>query len=285
MFLRVLIHLTMHDYPPLISGSLQLLFKHFSQRQEVLHTFKQVTLPWGTSEPTAGCGYRTWDGPWPLALGGMSGRGGEGGLCPKLEPLGMLLQVQLLISAQDVENYKVIKSELDKLRTMVEKSELWVDKKGSSKGDSAVEGNKKEKKEVRALSKTLGGRAAASVQLHGLCPLSLGGSGGPVGWGCAPGSAELRWDSDTVSVPLQLAADEEVIAPGEKSSENYQIVKGVSETKSRPQGCAAGRAGSSWAPGTHICMASKPQHRWPSQRAPRLGPLCQGPSVPRSWSG
>lgn len=44
MFLRVLIHLTMHDYPPLISGSLQLLFKHFSQRQEVLHTFKQVML-------------------------------------------------------------------------------------------------------------------------------------------------------------------------------------------------------------------------------------------------
>uniref|UniRef100_A0A8C0AQL0 Inositol 1,4,5-trisphosphate receptor n=1 Tax=Buteo japonicus TaxID=224669 RepID=A0A8C0AQL0_9AVES len=122
MFLRVLIHLTMHDYPPLISGSLQLLFKHFSQRQEVLHTFKQV---------------------------------------------------QLLISAQDVENYKVIKSELDKLRTMVEKSELWVDKKGSSKGDSTVDGNKKEKKE------------------H--------------------------------------AADEEVIAPGEKSSENYQIVKGILE--------------------------------------------------------
>uniref|UniRef100_A0A8C3KMJ0 Inositol 1,4,5-trisphosphate receptor n=1 Tax=Calidris pygmaea TaxID=425635 RepID=A0A8C3KMJ0_9CHAR len=122
MFLRVLIHLTMHDYPPLISGSLQLLFKHFSQRQEVLHTFKQV---------------------------------------------------QLLISAQDVENYKVIKSELDKLRTMVEKSELWVDKKGSSKGDSTMEGNKKDKKE------------------H--------------------------------------AADEEVIAPGEKSSENYQIVKGILE--------------------------------------------------------
>ncbi|NXF97233.1 ITPR3 protein, partial [Eubucco bourcierii] len=122
MFLRVLIHLTMHDYPPLISGSLQLLFKHFSQRHEVLHTFKQV---------------------------------------------------QLLISAQDVENYKVIKSELDKLRTMVEKSELWVDKKGSSKGDNAVEGNKKEKKE------------------H--------------------------------------AADEEVIAQGEKSSENYQIVKGILE--------------------------------------------------------
>lgn len=64
----------------------------------------------------------------------------------------MSLQVQLLISAQDVENYKVIKSELDKLRTMVEKSELWVDKKGSIKGDSNVDGNKKEKKEVRAVS-------------------------------------------------------------------------------------------------------------------------------------
>lgn len=53
-FLRVLIHLTMHDYAPLVSGALQLLFKHFSQRQEAVHTFKQVLLlpeppdrPWG----------------------------------------------------------------------------------------------------------------------------------------------------------------------------------------------------------------------------------------------
>uniref|UniRef100_A0A8C3NT91 Inositol 1,4,5-trisphosphate receptor n=1 Tax=Cyanoderma ruficeps TaxID=181631 RepID=A0A8C3NT91_9PASS len=127
MFLRVLIHLTMHDYPPLISGSLQLLFKHFSQRQEVLHTFKQV---------------------------------------------------QLLISAQDVENYKVIKSELDKLRTMVEKSELWVDKKGSTKGD------------------------------RGSCGVWLEGHGVTPGLLC----------------PLQHGADEEVIAPGEKSNENYQII-------------------------------------------------------------
>lgn len=63
---------------------------------------------------------------------------------------GILTQVQLLISAQDVENYKVIKSELDKLRMMVEKSELWVEKKGSSKGEDGQEGEKKEKKEVRA---------------------------------------------------------------------------------------------------------------------------------------
>lgn len=41
-FLRVLIHLIMQDYPPLVSGSLQLIFKHFSQRAEMLQAFKQV---------------------------------------------------------------------------------------------------------------------------------------------------------------------------------------------------------------------------------------------------
>ena len=41
-FLRVLLHLGMHDYPPLVSGALILLFRHFSQRQEVLQAFKQV---------------------------------------------------------------------------------------------------------------------------------------------------------------------------------------------------------------------------------------------------
>lgn len=43
-FLRVLLHLIMHDYPPLVSGALHLLFRHFSQRQEVLHAFRQVQL-------------------------------------------------------------------------------------------------------------------------------------------------------------------------------------------------------------------------------------------------
>ncbi|KAG5862348.1 hypothetical protein JTB14_024863 [Gonioctena quinquepunctata] len=43
-FLRVLLHLTMHDYPPLVSGALHLLFRHFSQRQEVLQAFRQVQL-------------------------------------------------------------------------------------------------------------------------------------------------------------------------------------------------------------------------------------------------
>ena len=44
LFLRVLLNLIMHNYPQLVSGSLQLLFRHFSQRQEVVQAFKQVQL-------------------------------------------------------------------------------------------------------------------------------------------------------------------------------------------------------------------------------------------------
>lgn len=67
MFLRVLIHLSMHDYAPLVSGALQLLFKHFSQRQEAIHTFKQVLLlseppcPWGGGRRPKGAS----PGGWP----------------------------------------------------------------------------------------------------------------------------------------------------------------------------------------------------------------------------
>ena len=42
MFLRVLVHLSMHEYAPLVTGALQLLLRHFGQRQEVLQAFKQV---------------------------------------------------------------------------------------------------------------------------------------------------------------------------------------------------------------------------------------------------
>uniref|UniRef100_A0A7M4FAM5 Inositol 1,4,5-trisphosphate receptor n=1 Tax=Crocodylus porosus TaxID=8502 RepID=A0A7M4FAM5_CROPO len=98
-FLRVLLHLTMHDYPPLVSGALQLLFRHFSQRQEVLQAFKQV---------------------------------------------------QLLVTSQDVDNYKQIKQDLDQLRSIVEKSELWV-YKGQSPDetmDGAQGENEHKKKEI-----------------------------------------------------------------------------------------------------------------------------------------
>lgn len=74
----------MHDYPPLVSGALHLLFRHFSQRQEVLQAFRQV---------------------------------------------------QLLVSDQDVESYKQIKTDLDVLRQCVEKSELWVYKSRNATDD------------------------------------------------------------------------------------------------------------------------------------------------------
>ncbi|XP_040291553.1 inositol 1,4,5-trisphosphate receptor type 2 isoform X2 [Bufo bufo] len=95
-FLRVLIHLIMHDYPPLLSGALQLLFKHFSQRAEVLQAFKQV---------------------------------------------------QLLVSNQDVDNYKQIKADLDQLRLTVEKSELWVEKSNSYESEELGDGQAKDGKE------------------------------------------------------------------------------------------------------------------------------------------
>ncbi|XP_068168569.1 inositol 1,4,5-trisphosphate-gated calcium channel ITPR2 isoform X2 [Antennarius striatus] len=101
-FLRVLIHLIMQDYPPLVSGSLQLIFKHFSQRAEVLQAFKQV---------------------------------------------------QLLVSEQDVENYKQIKTDLDQLRLTVEKSELWVEKSGVYSGeDLGVRQDKEQNMEENVLS-------------------------------------------------------------------------------------------------------------------------------------
>uniref|UniRef100_A0A8B9GL60 Inositol 1,4,5-trisphosphate receptor n=1 Tax=Amazona collaria TaxID=241587 RepID=A0A8B9GL60_9PSIT len=97
-FLRVLIHLIMHDYPPLLSGALHLLFKHFSQRAEVLQAFKQV---------------------------------------------------QLLVSNQDVDNYKQIKADLDQLRLTVEKSELWVEKSSNYEsgevGDNQTKGGEDNK--------------------------------------------------------------------------------------------------------------------------------------------
>uniref|UniRef100_A0A663MH27 Inositol 1,4,5-trisphosphate receptor n=1 Tax=Athene cunicularia TaxID=194338 RepID=A0A663MH27_ATHCN len=91
-FLRVLIHLIMHDYPPLLSGALHLLFKHFSQRAEVLQAFKQV---------------------------------------------------QLLVSNQDVDNYKQIKADLDQLRLTVEKSELWVEKSSNYESGEVVDNQTK----------------------------------------------------------------------------------------------------------------------------------------------
>lgn len=58
-------------------------------------------------------------------------------------------QVQLLVSEQDVENYKQIKTDLDQLRLTVEKSELWVEKSGVySSEDMVVRQGKEQNIEV-----------------------------------------------------------------------------------------------------------------------------------------
>ena len=44
MFLRVIFLLILHDDPPLVSGALKLLFRHFNQRKELVDAMKNVQL-------------------------------------------------------------------------------------------------------------------------------------------------------------------------------------------------------------------------------------------------
>ncbi|KAK6049052.1 RIH domain protein [Cooperia oncophora] len=67
--------MTMSDYPPLTSIALKVLFRHFTQYQELLEDLKQV---------------------------------------------------QLLVSSDDVENYRQVDRDLFILKNLTEKSELWV---------------------------------------------------------------------------------------------------------------------------------------------------------------
>lgn len=62
-------------------------------------------------------------------------------------------KVQLLVTSQDVDNYKQIKQDLDQLRSIVEKSELWVYKgQGPDETMDGVQGeNEHKKKEVIGL--------------------------------------------------------------------------------------------------------------------------------------
>lgn len=50
----------------------------------------------------------------------------------------------MLVSEQDVENYKQIKANLDQLRLTVEKSELWVEKSGCYGNEDITENQNKE---------------------------------------------------------------------------------------------------------------------------------------------
>ncbi|CAB3409789.1 unnamed protein product [Caenorhabditis bovis] len=75
ILLAILLQMTMSDYPPLTSIALKVLFRHFTQYQELLEDLRQV---------------------------------------------------QLLVSNDDVENYRQIDRDLFILKNLTEKSELWV---------------------------------------------------------------------------------------------------------------------------------------------------------------
>ena len=99
-FLRVLLLLTMHESPPLVTGALHLLFRHFSQCHEVLQAFKQI---------------------------------------------------QLLVSDSDIETYNQIKADLDGLRLLVEKSELWVRPSDSTVGSPLDESQAVNYKQIQQI--------------------------------------------------------------------------------------------------------------------------------------
>jgi hypothetical protein len=90
--------------------------------------------------------------------------------------------VQLLVSESDVENYKQIKADLDELRLLVEKSELWVYK---SKSEGKKEKKKKDGDDGDKVDEEGGG----------------GGGGGASGGGASGGGAE-----DVSCLQLLLAA-------------------------------------------------------------------------------
>lgn len=57
------------------------------------------------------------------------------------------------MTSQDVDNYKQIKSDLDQLRSIVEKSELWVYKRQGEDGmDADGPSESDNKKKVRQIS-------------------------------------------------------------------------------------------------------------------------------------
>ena len=62
-----------------------------------------------------------------------------------------LLQVQLLVTDSDVKNYTQIKADLDELRNLVEKSELWVYKEKKNDENRKKKASGSGKSDVRTL--------------------------------------------------------------------------------------------------------------------------------------
>ena len=61
------------------------------------------------------------------------------------------LQVQLLVTDSDVKNYTQIKADLDELRNLVEKSELWVYKEKKNDENRKKKASGSGKSDVRTM--------------------------------------------------------------------------------------------------------------------------------------
>uniref|UniRef100_A0A673MZI1 Inositol 1,4,5-trisphosphate receptor n=1 Tax=Sinocyclocheilus rhinocerous TaxID=307959 RepID=A0A673MZI1_9TELE len=79
--------------------------------------------------------------------------------------LRVLIHLILLVSEEDVENYKKIKASLDQLRLTVEKSELWVEKSGGYGNEDNAENQNKEQnlEEVGILSPVQDGSSKPQI--------------------------------------------------------------------------------------------------------------------------
>lgn len=80
MLVRVLLRFVMHENETVVCGAMELLYRNFDQRKELLDAFAQV---------------------------------------------------QLLVSSSDSETHKIVSMQLNSLRSMVERSELWVYKRNN----------------------------------------------------------------------------------------------------------------------------------------------------------
>ncbi|CAJ0918564.1 unnamed protein product, partial [Mesorhabditis belari] len=108
LLLAILLQMTMSDYSPLTSIALKVLFRHFTQYQELLDDLKQV---------------------------------------------------QLLVSNDDVQNYKQVDRDLFILKNLTEKSELWVH---GDRNHSLTNSDPGEEKRLRSGTKT----TLEGVNLH-----------------------------------------------------------------------------------------------------------------------
>lgn len=123
--------------------------------------------------------------------------------------------MQLLVSDTDVKSYKQIKDDLDGLRLLVEKSELWVFKpKGNEdKSTSAATNGIKKEDEHDVLSKVIPGACGNSV-------------GGPLG----SGSSLNHWmgQNDTVFDPTGSPIDLD-LGPilDQQQARNYKTIQQV----------------------------------------------------------